>query len=393
MTEPPPDDHAAAVARADRFVDLACLSYEDDAIGRRTEAAALLGSEPGLVDSTIHAAAAAGDLDALRAWLEREPTLLEQPGGPRTWAPLLSLCYSRVPQRDAIGCIDLLLSRGADPNAFTTITECRFTALTGVMGEGEQGPIEQPPHPAAHALALRLLGAGASPNESQGLYNTHFLPSTERSIDWLERLLARGLTSDLDYLLGQAAQQGFADRVALLLAHGAVVDGRNHYNKRTHLENALLEGHLEIARMLEAAGARPATLSAPDAFRAACLRGDETEARRHLAADPSAASHAGTLAAAARHGRTPAIVLALSLGVPIDARDRDGLTALHHAARAGHLETVRELVSRGASLTIRDPHYNGTPLGHARHFASRWPGQGRTDVVQFLEKVMPIEPR
>jgi uncharacterized protein len=387
VTQPPPDDTAAAAAAgAERFVDLACLSYQGDSLERRADAAALLAREPGLVDASIHAAAAAGDLDALRTWLEREPTLLEQPGGPRTWVPLLSLCYSRVPQRDAIGCLELLLGRGADPNAFTTITDCRFTALTGVMGEGEQGPVEQPPHPDAHAMALRLLGAGASPNESQGLYNTHFLPSNA----WLELLFARGLTSDIDFLLGQAAQQGFEDRVALLLAHGAAPGGRNHYNKRTHLENALLEGHLSIAAQLERAGAQLATFTGADAFRAECLRGDAVEARRLVAVDPTVAKNAGTLAAAARHGRLDALVLALSLGAPIDAVDHGGLTALHHAARAGHLEIAEELVSRGASLAIKDPQYGGTALGHARHFASRWPAPGRDAVVAFLSGVGPL---
>jgi hypothetical protein len=373
------------MAAADRFVELACLSYQGDSLQRRAKAAAQLASEPAIVDASIHAAAAAGDLAALTRWLDRDEGqthLFEQTGGPRGWAPLLSLCYSRVPQGDAVGCLDLLLRHGADPNAFTTITECRFTALTGVMGEGEQGPVEQPPHPDARAMAVRLLGAGASPNASQGLYNTHFLPSNA----WLELLLERGLTSDLDFLLGQAAQQGFDERVALLLAHGAASGGRNHYNKRTHLENALLEGHLSIAQQLQAAGAAPSTLSPGEAFRAACLRNDADEARRIASIDPTAVEHVGTLHAAARHGRVDALVLALTLGAPIDARDHGGLTALHHAARAGHLDAVRELVARGASLTIRDPQYSGTPLGHAKHFAQRWPSPARDAVVEFLER-------
>ncbi len=370
-----------SVELADRFVDLACLRYTGDSPERWGEAEALRASEPTLVGTSVHAAAAAGDVAALRTWLDHEPASVRQPSGPRNWAPLLSLCYSRVEQQHPLECLELLLAHGADPNAFTLITECRFTALTGVIGQGEQGPVEQPPHPHARILAERLLDAGASANESQGLYNTHFL----RSNAWLELLLARRLTTDLDYLLGQAVVQGFEERVVLLLAHGASPSGRNHYDRRTHLDNAHLHGHRAIARRLEAAGATAGTLSGHDAFRAACLRADATEAKRLLAADPTVAEQPGTLIAAARHGHTDALGLCLALGLPLDATDHDGLTALHHAAREGHLEIVRKLVARGASLTIVDPQYRGTPLGHARHFAGRWPNRALPQIVALLE--------
>jgi hypothetical protein len=359
---------------AARYVDLACLTYRDDeSRARRVEASELL--TPNLVDADVHVAAAAGDLAALRRHLDRDPGCIAERRGPRDWVPLLSLCYSRVEQGQPLECLDLLLARGADPNAYVMIDVCRFTALTGIIGEGEAGPLDQAPHPDARAMAERLLDAGADPNDAQAIYNTHF----QRSNAWLELLLARGLTAEREFLLGQAAVQGFDDRVRLLLEAGTSADGRNTYNKRTHLENALLEGHAEIARMLTDAGATPPSLNDRDRFRIAVLAGDEPEARRLLGDSPDA------LHAAARHGRLKALQLGLALGLPIDGRDRQGLTALHHAARAGHLEIVRELVARGASLVVRDPMYNGTPLGHARHFASRWPHSA--DVVAFLESI------
>ena len=365
---------------ADRFVDLACLTYgNDESRARRIEASSLLAATPDIVHASVHAAAAAGDVDALQRHLDSRSVELRATS--RDWVPLMALCYSRVEQRDALACLDLLLARGADPNAYAMITECRFTALTGVIGEGEAGPLEQPPHPQARALAERLLDAGASPDDAQALYNTHFLPRNS----WLELLLAHGLSSaaDLQFVLGQAAVQGFIERVRLLLAHGVSADGRNHYNRRTHIENALLEGHTDVARLLTTAGAREPAFSERDLFRVAVLANDADAARDliGISADSDA------LTAASRHGNLDAVELALSLGIPIDRPDAEGLTALHHAARNGHLDVVCALVARGASTTVRDPQYDGTALGHARHFHARWPRAHGAEVVAFLEQV------
>ena len=152
------------------------------------------------------------------------------------------------------------------------------------------------------------------------------------------------------------------------------------------MENALLEGHTEIARLLTAAGAAAAALDEHEQFRVAVLANDEEAARRILVASPTAGTESAALIAAARHGRLDALELGLALGLPIDGRDADGLTALHHAARNGHLEVVRALVAHGASTAVRDPRYGGTALGHARHFAERWPRPHGAEIMAVLEE-------
>jgi hypothetical protein len=96
----------------------------------------------------------------------------------------------------------------------------------------------------------------------------HFL----RDDSWLELLLARGLReqAESDYLLGASVKQDFSDRVALLLAHGASSSGRDFYNKRTHLENALLLNDL-VAKRLVDHGAPTPVLSAGEELRVECL--------------------------------------------------------------------------------------------------------------------------
>jgi hypothetical protein len=380
--------------QSDRFLDLACLSYEgNDSPERRAEAERLLAAHPEMVAGSIHVAAAVGDAAAVQTLLAAERGRAVEVGAPRGWVPLMYLCYSRVAQVDPLAAARALLAAGADPNSFGTITDCRFTAVTGAIGVGEGGIVAQPPHPQARALVELLLDAGADNNHSQALYNTHFLPDDS----WLKLFLERGLAKNpritwdatsqdsvLDYLLGQAAQQGFTARVALLLQHGADPDGRNHYNKRTHLENARLNGHPDIAALLQGRGAKPAQLTGEEQFRAAVLAGDGEEARRLLAAHPAAANDPGTLGAAAEHGNLAAVRLALDLGLAIDGAGRDGFTPLHQAARAGQLAVAKELVARGAPLDKRDVVYGGTPLNHAEHFLSGWPTTEREQIVAFL---------
>ena len=67
-------------------------------------------------------------------------------------------------------------------------------------------------------------------------------------------------------------------------------------------------------------------------------------------------------------------------GARIDAKDNSGCTALHIAARAGRVSTVRMLLSLGASVQTADP-FGNTPL-HAA-FATRRP---EAIAMMLLEK-------
>ena len=51
---------------------------------------------------------------------------------------------------------------------------------------------------------------------------------------------------------------------------------------------------------------------------------------------------------AAWHNRVPAIEMLLAMGAPIEAENRTGFSALHHAAEAGSLEAAQALLGAGA---------------------------------------------
>jgi hypothetical protein len=281
-----------ALPAADRFCALASLRYDNtDAPPRRQTAADLHQADPGLVDQHIWAAASAGDPVALARHLAARPGLATTRGGPFGWDPLLYLCYARAPidrtEDDVLAAATLLLDAGADPN--TGYLWCGmstpFTALTGVFGEGEQGPRRQPRHPFAPVLATLLLARGAHPVDQQTLYNRMFGPDDSH----LELLFGHGLAdagpSPWERRLGEAmetrepmwrrqvewaADHGFSDRLALLASHGVDVSGVEivvptfpddptdlDEEGATPLHHAAWAGDLALVQRLLEAGADP----------------------------------------------------------------------------------------------------------------------------------------
>jgi ankyrin repeat protein len=366
----------AGMTVVDRFLSLACLTYSGDDPARRVEALALLEAEPGLVRSSIHAAAAAGDVAAATELLARDPSLVSRRGGPQGWEPLLHASYSRLPGRSTLAVARLLLEHGADPNAgwIGDWGPPPFTALTGAFGYGEDAP-NQPPHPDELELARLLLEAGADPNDAQTLYNNMWRKTNEH----LELLFAYGLGGGRAELLEEqlrfAADAGNAERVELLIRHGVDVNGAgmNHptLRGRSALELAIGNGHARVADVLVTVGATAAPLDPPDELLAACMRGDREAVRALLAEDEGLAAAARArdphrIAGAVEAGRPEAVRLLVELGFDVNAR-HGAPTALHLAAYGGARELVDLLLELGADPSVRDRDFDATPAGWARH--------------------------
>jgi ankyrin repeat protein len=381
------DPHQTTETIPDEFCRLACLTYTDDPPERRAAAREILGVHPDLTADHVWAAAAAADVDALRRLLDGNPSLANRDGGPYGWKPLHYLTYarhdSRVSEQTVITAARLLLRAGADPNAgyLWGGMQTPFTVLTGVFGEGEQGPGRCPRHPYAEPLAGLILTAGADPNDGQALYNRMFRPDnshlellfsfglgTGDGGEWPARLGEAGETprAMVDGQLDWAVKHGFAERVSLLIDHGVDVN-RALRGGRTAAEVAAANGDGELVDILVGAGATRRTLQGLDAFVADCLAGDA----RAVAGKPelrqaAIAANPALIARAVEAGRIDAIPLLAELGFDVNARN-DGETALHRAAWHGDIAVARVLLDAGADPTAIDDSFDATPFGWAEH--------------------------
>lgn len=86
------------------------------------------------------------------------------------------------------------------------------------------------------------------------------------------------------------------------------------------------------------------------------------------------------LIAAARFGRADMLAELVENGADVNARDEDGLTALHHAAWKGQLSVVEKLASLGANLNAQDRDKGWT----AYHWAAE---KGHEDVYWLLGRL------
>ena len=374
-------DHPNGLAA---FEQLACLTYfQTDRPANRERARQMLAADPALARRDIWSAACAGDSDAVAAFLDRQPDLLNQRGGYFDWEPLLYACYSRleVPGNSTFAVARCLIERGANPNAFYMWGgQYRFTALTGAFGEGEMGPVNQPPHQERDALARLLLDAGAYPNDGQALYNTMFTPGSE----CLELLLEHGL-NDMDrnnwllqhgedeliehpdqalgYQLSWAVRNHHVERARLLIDHGADVhatwaDGRSLF------EAAMLAGHPDLAQELAGRGAEVAELTPEQRLASACMAADAQAAKALLAEAPDLVARTQNaepelLDNAASADRRAAMRVMIDLGFDLN---RPVAPPLHQAAFHDHPQMAALLLEGGASLALREDRFAATAL-------------------------------
>jgi ankyrin repeat protein len=384
-------------ARVATFLEFACWDHHTHGKGdhRMCDRAAqrLVGHHPEIARDSIYTAVVCGELDEVRRILVERPNLAGQAGGPRGWTPIVYHAFTRFthpPTLDnAIEIARVLLDHGANPNDYYMAGDARYSALTGVAGEGEQ---DSPRQPYASQLFQLLLERGAQPFDIQVLYDTHF---SGDMLWWLELVHSHSMSSDqraawddpdwpmLDmggygsgarFLLETAIKKRDLRLADWLLARGAnpnAAPATDHrFPKRSLYEEAVREGLTEMADLLARYGAFPRTpvLDDDEQFIQACFGLDRGVAQAHLDQHPDYLTSPKAMFAASKRDRPDVMAFLLDLGVPLEIEDRQKARALHHAAGAGAQRAAKFLIDRGAEIDPRETTYNNTPLGWAAHF-------------------------
>lgn len=371
-----------------RFVEAAVSDWQ--------RAEAILAAHPKIRDAGFYVALVLGDWNLVEHTLADLPTMVNEKGGPRTCVPLLYVCFSRYANRRSNRAGDLaetariLLRHGADPNATFVPEDLPNHPLSCLYGA--TGLNNNP------ALALSLLEAGANPNDSESLYH-----STEhRDLACMQLLLQHGATPAGTNALKHMLDREDVAGLQLLLAAGANPNERNHRGEtalhwavwrgreagsiaalldrgadldaqredgRTAYALAVLSGQTEVAELLAARGAKQ-NLSALDQYMRACTNLNPEDFDRLLrppSAITAAPGNERLLPDLAMSRRISAVRALLAAGFPVDARGEMGATALHWACWKGYADLVKLLLEGGASMTIEDQEFQGTPPGWFGH--------------------------
>lgn len=302
------------------------------------------------------------------------------------WANVVS--WNTEFHRDREAATRVLLERGAAWDPFTAVVRNDVGALRKLVAEkplrleealGPVGRGQRTLHFAitrdANDFVSRLIDLGANRSACNGWgvtpLGTAFAHGRVKSVN---ALLAAGTASDSSSVVfGDARSASEKFEAAHILHYAALV------------------GRADAVAAALTAGADP-TVTVMDIFDEAlrpltplCIaasHGHRAAAKKLIEADPTlvnAATDVSPLVCAV-FGRHAEIVRdLLAAGAEPDAIDpTHGGTALHIAARAGDLDSVRVLVEAGANRVARDSAFGATPSGWATH-------GGHVHVAAFLD--------
>ncbi|MGI8685393.1 MAG: ankyrin repeat domain-containing protein [Acidimicrobiales bacterium] len=180
--------------RADRMLRLGCLVYGGDDLDRHARAGAILAASRELADKDIWTAAAAGNFAHVRRLLGADPSLVDRPGGPFDWVPLLYVTYSRIhdaPQFSPIRTAAILLEAGADPNA-GYLWDGTYLDVNVL---GRTTPLHQAAYNGDVAVVRTLLELGADPDRKDRSFTSPPLAWAEHTRQDAVIELLRGVTT------------------------------------------------------------------------------------------------------------------------------------------------------------------------------------------------------
>ena len=266
------------------------------------------------IENTLVGAARAGDLEAIKQHIAdgADVNALHFEMPPLAWAAMMG-------QTEAA---ELLLQQGADINGRNADANTALH-LAIFLGRAETAEL------------LLKNGADVNLKNSDGATSVDML-----GVPWeMTRLLTKPMGIELE-------QEQFEAGKAKI---------REVFSADAKIGTEILTNAESPSKNLWAAS----RASSPQSLSAAAFTGDLAAMKQALAggADPNTKdpqSGSSLLATAALMGHTEVVDLLLEHGADVNAKSRDGGTALHAAAFLGRAEIVKLLLDKGADTTLRN---------------------------------------
>lgn len=380
-------------------------SFVESALSDLKKAQEMLAKHADIANAGLYAALVLGDFERAEEAFKENPKRVGIKGGPREWEPLLYVCFSRFASGKSsradrlVKLAEMLLRYGANPNAFYIHEQWPDSPLPCLYGA--TGLNNNP------ALAEALLKSGAKPNDGESLYHSAEHPDLEcvrlllkygasaNSTNVLKHMLDREDAEGVRLLLAAGADanaindkgetalhwavwRGRSPKVVeILLDSGAHIDVKRN-DGRTAYALAVQSGQTETATLLTKQGANT-EISTTDRFMGACQTARPEVLERLLTEAPDMTRSPEVerlLPDLTTAHRTAAVRSLLAAGVPVDGRGDLGGTALHWACWKGYADLAKLLLDHGASLTVEDHQFHGTPSGWFGHGVQNCPESG-----------------
>jgi ankyrin repeat protein len=346
-------------------------------------------------ERAIHAAADTGSCRAIAFLLDAGTDIENKRVGKDT--PLMYACRRGQPEAAM-----LLLDRGANPSASTTVHMPDDRDLAGEGAAAETGPGHNALIYAAlsglDAVVRRLIATGrvdvnaVTEQGSTALSLSCWKGNEAAARAIVEASRAKGLPLDVNSLntdgntpLHLACWARCPSTAHLLIDHGADFTARNAKGS-TPLTLAAWRGLGTVVERLVVEKGQPVDTrnsNGNTAFLLACLDGRVDVARRlaELGADVNATNEnkENALRIAAQKGRVEVALLLASIGANLEVPNRDGNTALTLACWASQTRIALRLIEAGASIN----HVNAK--GSTAFTLAAW--RGLTEVVEKLAEM------
>ncbi|MHC4538871.1 MAG: ankyrin repeat domain-containing protein [Planctomycetota bacterium] len=348
--------------------------------------------EAGADIPTIHMAAFVGSVDKLRSFIKAGMDIDTKDEKGRT--PLLRAIMGKH-----IDAVEFLINNGADVNTrdeqgYVPLVHALWTLDSdivklllekGVDVQANDTSGYTPLHWAvmigSKELTELILDAGGDVNAKSRTGETPLDLAKQGGPEIVELLRKHG-AKEYDRELLQAAADGDAEKVKLLLSEGADLNVRDWRGTALHV--AAQNNRTLVANLLLTAGgnvdARHSSGGTPLHWAAVYGHKEIAELLIKRGADVRARDSLGhtPLHSASSGGHRDVAEMLIAKEAEVNARQNEDLTALHKAAKWGHPDVAELLISKGADIEAQDKD-SRTALWYAKASDCR-------EIVELLSK-------